>query len=175
MRAANQTLPKYISERPFWFKEGADMGRYATGAINHSTEPGGSAGSCAVNFNPLEKLNFSGVRAEMLGELVGDALPLVSVGRRLALARDVRPLGGVLPVDLQPLFHPAFAVGQDGIGRAFRLAHAAVDAFVRMDDQHVLADIEAIDRAHLHAIHVLALDASLGHDICHRCYSVCGV
>jgi hypothetical protein len=37
-----------------------------------------------------------------------------------------------------------------------------------MDDQHVLADIEAIDRAHFHAIHVLALDASLGHDICHR-------
>jgi hypothetical protein len=31
--------------------------------------------------------------------------------------------------------------------RAFRLAYAAIDAFVRMDDEHVLALVETIDGA----------------------------
>jgi hypothetical protein len=33
-----------------------------------------------------------------------------------------------------------------------------------MDDAHVLALIEAVDRTHLHAVGVLALDAILGDD-----------
>jgi hypothetical protein len=33
-----------------------------------------------------------------------------------------------------------------------------------MDDEHVVAFIEAIDRAHLDAIHVLAFDAVVGDD-----------
>src|SRR5262245_48371430 len=36
-----------------------------------------------------------------------------------------------------------------------------------MDDQHVLADIEAVDRAYLDAVHVLALDAGFGDDVGH--------
>jgi len=46
--------------------------------------------------------------------------------------------------------------------------HTAVDAFVRMNDEHVRALIEAIDRAHLHAICVLALDTILGDDVGHE-------
>jgi hypothetical protein len=36
-----------------------------------------------------------------------------------------------------------------------------------MDHQHVLAGIETVDRADLHAVHILALDAGLGDDISH--------
>ena len=46
----------------------------------------------------------------------------------------------------------------------FGLAHAAIDALIGMDDEHVLALVEAVDRADLHAIHVLALDAVVGDD-----------
>jgi hypothetical protein len=45
-----------------------------------------------------------------------------------------------------------------------------------MDDQHVLAFVEAVDRTHLDAVHVLASDAVVGDDIGHgKCsrQSVC--
>jgi 5-formyltetrahydrofolate cyclo-ligase len=55
-----------------------------------------------------------------------------------------------------------------GVGRAFGFAYAAVDALVGMDDQHVVALVETIDRANLDAIHVFAFDAivsdHVGHD-----------
>jgi hypothetical protein len=37
-----------------------------------------------------------------------------------------------------------------------------------MDDEHVVALVEAVDGAYFHAVHVLALDAIFGHDIGHR-------
>jgi hypothetical protein len=37
-----------------------------------------------------------------------------------------------------------------------------------MDDQHILALVEAVHGTDLHAIHVLALDAVLGDHIGHR-------
>src|SRR5690606_29747635 len=43
-----------------------------------------------------------------------------------------------------------------------------VDALVRMDDEHVLAFIEAVDRTDLHAVGVFAPDAVVGHHIRHR-------
>jgi hypothetical protein len=36
-----------------------------------------------------------------------------------------------------------------------------------MDDEHVLALVEAVHRADLDAIHILALDAVLGDDVGH--------
>jgi hypothetical protein len=36
-----------------------------------------------------------------------------------------------------------------------------------MDDEHVLALVEAIHRAHLDAVHVFALDATFDNDIGH--------
>jgi hypothetical protein len=36
-----------------------------------------------------------------------------------------------------------------------------------MDDEHVLAFIEAVDRTHLDAVHVLALDAIVVDDVGH--------
>src|SRR4029453_1626589 len=53
----------------------------------------------------------------------------------------------------------------DCLDRAFRLAHAAIDTFVRMDDKHVLTLVKAIDGADLHAVHQFALDATLVDDV----------
>jgi hypothetical protein len=36
-----------------------------------------------------------------------------------------------------------------------------------MDDEHVFALVEAIDRTDFHAVHVLALDAVFDDHICH--------
>ena len=62
---------------------------------------------------------------------------------------------------------PGLGVGLDGVGGAFRLAHAAIDAFVRMDDQHVLALVEAVYRADLNAIGIFAFDAGFSDDVSH--------
>ena len=65
------------------------------------------------------------------------------------------------------LSKPALGIGLDRFGRAFGLAHAAVDTFVRMDDEHVLALIEAVDGANFDAVGVFALNAVVGDDIGH--------
>src|SRR3989442_10951428 len=91
--------------------------------------------------------------AEELLVLALDASPLVGVLGRGLLAGDIGPARGVLAVHLEPLLGHGLAVRNDRLDRAFRLAHPAIDAFVGVDDQHVLAFVEAIDRAHLDAIH----------------------
>ena len=74
----------------------------------------------------------------------------------------------VFGVDPQPLaVRIVFGVGLDGVDRALRLADAAVDAFVRIDRQEVLALVEAVDRAHLDAVHELTFDAGIGDDVGH--------
>ena len=106
--------------------------------------------------------------AEVGLEFIRLAFPLVGIGRCFFLARDVGPFGGVFAVELEPFFSLLVGVGDNGLRRAFGLAHAAVDAFFRADDEHVLAFIEAIDRAHFDAIHVFAADAGFGHDVRHK-------
>ncbi len=46
----------------------------------------------------------------------------------------------------------------------FRLADPAVDTFVGMDDEHVLALIEAVHGADFHAVGIFAFDADIGDD-----------
>src|SRR3546814_9372034 len=78
---------------------------------------------------------------EVLVVLACLAAMLLRIGRRLALAGDVRPVVvGIVPVQLQPGFGLGNGVVNDGLGRAFRLADAAVGALVGMDHQHALAD-----------------------------------
>src|SRR5215470_8300222 len=113
-------------------------------------------------------LPLARVLAEILLVLVFFVLEIIGVGRRLTLAGDVGPVGGHGAVELKPLLQALLGVGQDRVGRAFGLTHAAVDAFVGIDDQHVLALVEAVHGADFDAVHVLALDASLGHDIGHQ-------
>src|SRR6185503_66603 len=90
---------------------------------------------------------LAGLGREVLFILAGDLFPGVGVGRRRPLARDVRPLHGEVRVQLEPLLRLAVGVRQDRLGRALGLAHAAVDALVGMDDEHVVALVEAVDRA----------------------------
>jgi len=68
---------------------------------------------------------------------------------------------------LEPFFEAGLGVRLDGVGRTFGFAHPAIDAFVRMDHQHVLALVEAIDGADLNAIGVFAFDAGFSDDVSH--------
>src|SRR5262245_59490568 len=111
---------------------------------------------------------FAWLGGEILLELTFDAIELLRVCRWFFLGRNVRPLAGVFVVNHKPLFEAGLSVGLDRIGRAFRLADAAVDTLIRVDDEHVLAFIKAIDRTDLDAVHIFALDAIVGHDIGHR-------
>ena len=59
------------------------------------------------------------------------------------------------------------AIGDDGLRWALRNTDAAVDALVRLDDEQVLAFIEAVDRTDFDAIRIFAFDAVLGDDVRH--------
>lgn len=56
----------------------------------------------------------------------------------------------------------------DSLSRAFRFANAAIDALIRVDNEHILTSIETVDWADFYAVHVLAFYAVLGDDISHR-------
>ena len=64
---------------------------------------------------------------------------------------------------------------EDRLRRAHGLAGAAVDALVGVDDEEVRPLVEAVDRAHLDAVGVLALDARLGDDVGHGGSSPAGM
>ena len=71
-------------------------------------------------------------------------------------------------VDLKPFaVGLVLGVGLDGVDRAFRLADAAVDAFVGRDDEEVLALIKAVHRTHLDTVHELTFHAGVGDDVGH--------
>src|SRR5512132_1239449 len=108
----------------------------------------------------------SGVAAEELF-LARLAVPFFRVGRRLSFPRDVRPGLGIFGVQSQPVLVPRLGVRNDRLDRALRFAHAAIDALVGMDDEHVLALVEAIDGAYFDAVHELASDTALGDDVGH--------
>src|SRR5690606_39025523 len=85
---------------------------------------------------------FAGLGGEIELVLARDAVHLLGLGKLVALFGEVGPDGGVFGVDLEPFVEIGFGVGLDGLGRAFGLAHPAVDALVGVDDQHVLAFVE---------------------------------
>jgi hypothetical protein len=110
---------------------------------------------------------FAWIDAEIFVEFVGLADKRIGIlGRRL-LGRDIGPDFRVLAVDIEPTIKGGFGVRLDGIDRAFRLAHPAIDALVGMDHKHVLALVEAVHRADFNAIGVFALDADFSDDVRH--------
>jgi hypothetical protein len=117
--------------------------------------------------NGADSVARSGIRRKKLFKLATYAFKLLGVGRRLLFGGDIGPLLGKLSVDLEPPLNPWFSIGLDRLDRAFRLAHAAIDAFVRVNDQHVLALVETIHGANLDAVHVFAFDAIIVDDIGH--------
>src|SRR3954466_8902667 len=61
-------------------------------------------------------------------------------------------------------------LGEDRLDRACGHAQRAVDALGGIDHQHVRPLTEAVDRTHVDAVGVLALDARLGYDVSHTGY-----
>ena len=104
-------------------------------------------------------------------DLVGLAIPLLGVRRRVFLFGDVGPHLGEFGVEFDELL---LAFGQlvfreDRLRRAFRLAERTVDALIGMNDEEVGALVESIHRADFDAVGVFALDAVLGDDERHGC------
>src|SRR4051812_10765124 len=110
---------------------------------------------------------FAGRLGEVFLELALDAVPLLGVSRSVTLLGDVRPGGGVFGVYFEPFVEAALGIRLDRLGGTFGLADAAIDAFVRMDDEHILAFVKAVHRTYFDAVHVLALDAVVRDDIGH--------
>jgi len=125
----------------------------------HETVAGGvlPPGSIASSrFRRKERLEF-----------VGDPFPILGVGRRFPFDRDIRPAPGILGVELQPFFQARFGVWLDRLSGALGLTHAAIDAFVRVNNEHVFTLVEAVHGTHLNAVHVLALNATFDDDVSH--------
>jgi len=102
-----------------------------------------------------------------LVEFPATTVIFLGVGLRFALHRNVRPYFGVFSVEAEPFFETGVGVRLNRLRGTFRLANAAVDTFVGVDDEHVLAFVETIYGAYFHAIHIFALDAILHDDISH--------
>ena len=107
----------------------------------------------------------AGIWREVL-EFVRLPLPLLPVERGRFFDLNIWPDFRVFRIQRQPLFKSRFGISLDGIDRAFRFANATVDAFVRMDDEHVLALVEAVHGAHLDAVHSFAANAAIVDDVC---------
>jgi len=97
----------------------------------------------------------------------GFVFPIFPVCRRLALAGDVRPLFGIFGVEFQPGCQIGFGVRDNRLDRAFRFAHAAIDAFIGMNDQHVFTFVKAIHGTNFDAILKFTFDAILCDDVSH--------
>jgi hypothetical protein len=105
----------------------------------------------------------------MVLELVFNVFPFIGIGGRLTLAGDIRPFFGKPGVGLKELLGPFLCIGLDCLDRAFRFADAAIDAFVGVDNEHVLTLVEAIHRAYFHTIHVLTFDTVFRDNVGHSC------
>ncbi len=108
----------------------------------------------------------------MLLELTRFIFKVIGIRGAFTLARNIRPLLRIFAINLNPFFNVTFRVRKNRLHRAFGLANTAIDTFVRVDDQHVLADVETIDRADLDAIHIFALDTVLVDDVRHVVFSL---
>src|SRR5262245_50635848 len=106
----------------------------------------------------------AGIWREVL-EFVRLPLPLLRVRRGRFFDRNIWPDFREFRIQRQPFLKPGLAISLDSINGALRFANATVDAFVRMDDQHVLALVEAVHGAHLDAVHGFAANAAIVDDV----------
>jgi hypothetical protein len=56
-------------------------------------------------------------------------------------------------------------ISHDGIDGTFRLTNATVDTFVRMDDEHIFALIEAVHGTHCNAVRGFAANTAIVDDV----------
>ncbi len=102
-------------------------------------------------------------------QLIGFVPPLIRIGRWVLHLTDHGPLGGKFRVQGQVLLLVVgeIVLGFDGLDRTFGFAQGAIDAFIRIDDQHVRTFVKAIDGTYLHAVRELALDTTFNNNKCH--------
>src|SRR5262249_45212409 len=147
--------------------------KWSAGRYRSAASIGGSAHVSAQSRQPVEchkaaSITRAGIWREIL-ELVRLPLPVLRVRRGRFFYRNSLPGSCVFRIQRQPFLKPRFAIRLDGIDRAFRFANATVDAFVRMDDEHVLALVEAVHGAHLDAVHGFAANAAIVDDVGQLC------
>jgi hypothetical protein len=99
---------------------------------------------------------------------------LIRISGGFAAGCDVGPFRAVGGVKFQPFFQTAFGIGQNRLGRAFGFAYTAINAFIGVDDEHIVAFIKTVDGANLDTVHIFAFDAGIGDNISHRSYSPLG-
>ena len=73
----------------------------------------------------------------------------------------------IVGIQLEPALDAGLGVREDRLSWAFGLAHTAVDALIGVNDKHVLALVEAVDRADFNAVGIFALDAGFSDDVSH--------
>jgi hypothetical protein len=122
---------------------------------------GGTTGMGLIALPRLRRKKFS--------KLVSPPVELLAVRRRLFLTGYIRPRLGVFSIQLQPKNEVRLSVRLDCLGRAFRFAHTAIDALVRVNNEHIFALVEAVNGAHLHAIQIFAFYAVFYNHISHAC------
>src|SRR5262245_17468625 len=113
---------------------------------------------------------FSASSARQKLLLVLDLRPFLRVGGSGLALDDRLPGLRELGVERDPvaLLRRHVVLGEDRLDRALGDAQRAIDAFPGVDHQHVRALAEAVDRADVDAVGVLALDAALGDDVGHE-------
>src|SRR5271170_5733465 len=136
------------------------MGRHRVGPDDAGRAPGSKTIRQLAARGLSTSASRAGIWREVL-EFVLLPLPLLRVGRGLSFDRNVWPNFCVFGVQRQPFLKARLGVRLDRVDRAFRLADPAIDAFVRVNYEHVLAFVEAVHRAHLDAVHEFAANAAL--------------
>ena len=106
----------------------------------------------------------AGIWREVL-QFIRLPLPLLRVGRGCFFDLNTWPNFRVFRVQRQPFLKPWVRIGFDGVHRAFRHANAAVNAFVRVDHEHVLTLVKTVHGAHFDAVHGLAANAAVIDDV----------
>ena len=92
---------------------------------------------------------------------VRHVVPLLGIGRRVLLFRDVRPDCRQLGIQLQEfiLVRGQFGIGKNCVDRALRYAQRTVGALVGVDHENIRTLVKAVHRTDFHAVRMLALDA----------------
>src|SRR6201987_6549061 len=106
----------------------------------------------------------AGIWCELF-EFVWLPLPFLKGGGGRSFDRNLWPDFRLFSVQRQPFLESRLGVGFYGVHRPFRHANTAVDAFVRVDHEHVLALVEAIHGAYLDAVHGFTANAALVDDV----------
>src|SRR5262245_56671666 len=113
-------------------------------------------------------IRHTGLWREVL-EFVRFPHKILEIGWGRFFGSNIWPYVRVFRIQRKPSLKSGFGSGFNRIDRALRLAHAAVDTFIRMDDEHVLSFIETVHRAHLDTVHGLTANAILIDNVGHYC------